>query len=239
MKYKGERAKAFLLIAVGLFLVTYLSVPATAIQPGGEINGVVTDTFFDVHAWRRDSNFIAGADIHLYSPDRVLQTRADAAGHFRLNNVPEGIYELEVAASGFKTKTIELLKLRGGSSLSYTVALGIANPGCSPLDSISYEPSAIDDPMVEGVVVDSGAAGGKPLAGVEVRLFHTSDKPTIHKTNERGEYRFNVDTPGRYFIQIVRPGYHAAQSQQFWITREGRTVVTMRQLKLGWLMVCE
>jgi hypothetical protein len=93
--------------------------------------------------------------------------------------------------------------------------------------------------MVEGVVVDSGAAGGKPLAGVEVRLFHTSDKPTIHKTNERGEYRFNVDTPGRYFIQIVRPGYHAAQSQQFWITREGRTVVTMRQLKLGWLMVCE
>jgi hypothetical protein len=75
---------------------------------------------------------------------------------------------------------------------------------------------------------------------VEVRLFHTSDKPTSHMTNERGEFRFSVSTPGRYFIQIARAGYYTAQSQQFWITREGRTVVTMRQeKKSGMLIVCE
>jgi hypothetical protein len=239
MKYKGERARAFLLIAAGLFLVTYLSAPASAIQHSGEINGVVTDTFFDGGTGGLASNFIGGASVHLYSPDRVLQTKADRSGHFWLHNVPDGIYELEVAAAGYKTKTIELLKLSGGSSLSYAVALEIKNPGCDPLDSISYEPNeAPGNGLVEGVVVDAGSAG-KPLAGVEVRLFHTSDKPTIHKTNERGEFRFSVYTPGRYFIQIVRPGYYKAQSQQFWITREGRTVVTMRQLKLGWLIACE
>jgi len=226
---RGKHSGALMLIAAGIFLLTYLG-QAVATQQSGEINGVVTDEF---------SNVIAGATIHLYSLDRVVQTKSDATGHFRFN-VPVGSYELEVAYSSFKTKTIDQVKVSGGLSLSYAVSLQIDIVGpCGPPASVSYEPSpAITDPVVEGVVVDSGA-GAKPLRGVEVRLFHTSDKPTSHLTNERGEFRFSVHTPGRYFIQIVRPGYQTDQSQQFWITREGRTVVRMRQVKVGWLIACQ
>jgi carboxypeptidase family protein len=231
MKHTGELSKALMLIAAGLYLLASLSTPSAASQEGGEISGIVRDEF---------SSFIAGANIRLYSFERVLQTKADATGHFQLSNVPVGTYELEVTSSGFKTKTIEQLKVSGGSRLTYDVPLRIANPGpCSPLDSISYERRGTPRGLsVEGVVVDAGSAA-KPLPGVEVRLFHTSDNPISHKTNERGQFVFSVDQAGRYFIQIARPGYRTDQSQQFWVTREGQTVVTMRQLKVGWFIACE
>lgn len=234
MKHRGERAKALMLIAVAA-LLAQLSAPSALSQQAGEINGVVTaDVVTD--GW---PNFIAGATIHLYSLERILETKTDVKGHFRLSNVPPGTYELEVAASSFKTRTIEQVKVSSGSSLTYEVPLRITNPGCGPLDSISYQLSpGVSDQVVEGVVVDAGSSS-RPVRGVEVRLFHTSDKPTSHQTNESGQFRFSVDQPGRYFIQIVRSGYRTALSQQFWIARAGRTVVTMRQVKMGMLIVCE
>ena len=237
MKHKGALSRALMLIAAGLYLLASLSTPSAASQEGGQISGVVTDDFIDVRGY---ATFIAGANIRLYSLERVLQTKTDAKGHFQFSNVPVGIYELEVAKDGFKTKTIEQVKVSGQTSrLTYEVPLKIKNPGCPPLDSISYERRGIPHGLsVEGIVVDSGF-GAKPLPGVEVRLFHTSDKPISHKTNERGEFVFSVDQAGRYFIQIARPGYRTDQSQQFWVTREGQTVVTMRQLKVGWFIACE
>lgn len=220
-----------MLIAVALFLPAYRTAPGATAQEGGEVSGVVVADGL--------SFFIAGANIHLYSLDRVLQTKSDAQGRSRLNFVPAGTYELEVAAVSYKTKTVDQVKVGWGSRLSYEVPLRITNPGCSPLDSISYGRNGyLGGPLVQGVVVDAGSAR-TPLSGVEVRLFHTDDKPTSHVTNERGEFQFTVPTPGRYFIQIVRRGYQTTQSQQFWIAREGRTVVTMRQLKVGQIIGCE
>src|SRR5215467_3503540 len=174
MNQRGKYSRALTLIAVGIFLLTYLNQSA-ATQQSGEINGVVTDEF---------ANFIAGASIHLYSLERVLQTKSNATGHFRLSNVPIGTYELEVTNGSFKTKTIDQVKVSGGSSLSYEVALKIDVVGpCGPLDTISYERNGtLGDLSVSGVVVDADSAA-KPLRGVEVRLFHTSDKPTLDQTD--------------------------------------------------------
>jgi hypothetical protein len=229
MKRKGELSKALKRIAAGLYLLASLSAPSAASQEGDQISGIVTDEF---------SSFIAGANIRLYSLDRILQTKSDTTGHFRLKNLPAGTYDLEVTASGFKTKTIEQVKVSDEASrLTYEVPLKI-NIDCPPLDSISYAPNDPSGRMVEGVVVDAGSAA-TPLSGVEVRLLHASDKPTSHETNERGQFQFRVETPGKYSVEIVRPGYQPAQSQQFWITREGRTVMTMRQVKVGMLIVCQ
>jgi Carboxypeptidase regulatory-like domain len=76
------------------------------------------------------------------------------------------------------------------------------------------------------------------LSNVEVRLFHTDKTPLIH-TNARGEFAFHDITPGRYFLQTTKRGYRAATSQQFWISRLSRTTVTIRQLKVGMMFVCE
>src|SRR5262252_10387609 len=101
MMQRGRHSGALMLIAAGIFLLTYLG-QAVATQQSGEISGVVTDEF---------ANVIAGATIHLYSLDRVLQTKSDATGHFRLSNVPVGTYELEVTNGSFKTKTIDQVKV--------------------------------------------------------------------------------------------------------------------------------
>ena len=95
------------------------------------------------------------------------------------------------------------------------------------------------DPIVTGKVVDVGTQ--QPLRGVEVRLFHTTDKPSMHLTNDRGEFRFSsLDMlPGRYFLQVTKSGYRLMISRQFWVTREGQTVVTLQQLKNGMMIVCE
>src|SRR5215471_4348753 len=130
MNQRGKYSRALTLIAVGIFLLTYLNQSA-ATQQSGELNGVVTDEF---------ANFIAGASIHLYSLDRVLQTKSDATGHFRLRNVPIGTYELEVTNGSFKTKTIDQVKVSGGLNLSYAVSLQIDIVGpCGPPASVSYE----------------------------------------------------------------------------------------------------
>jgi hypothetical protein len=228
MMQRGRHLGALTLVAVGIFLLTYLS-QAAATQQSGEINGVVTDEF---------ANLIAGANIRLYSLDRILQTKSDASGHFRLSSVPVGTYELEVTKGSFKTKTIDQVMV-SGSLLSYDLSLKIDVAGaCGPLDSVSYEHETPGVLSVSGVVVDAGAAA-KPLPGVEVRLFHTSDRPASHLTNDRGEFQFSVETPGRYFIQTARQGYRTDQSEQFWVARQGRTVVTMRQIKAGTFIVCE
>ena len=244
MNCQCTRRTSYILFAALLFVLSFAS-SATNLQRPASLSGGVTDDF---------GQPIAAATIRIYSLDRILQTKSDAAGRFLLANAPAGTYDLEVSASGFKTKPVGEIKINPDSELHYDIALRVST-ACEPIDSVSYESSIeMSDPVVVGSVLDAGT--GKPLSRVEVRLFrindnptvhetvrlfHPNDKPTVHETNERGEFYFSLMSmlPGRYFIQTSRAEYNTETSQQFWVTREGRTVVRMRQGKLGTIFVCE
>ena len=95
----GNRQISFLSAVVVFFT---LLVPASAAhsQRRSQRTGVVTDDFVtDGYMTRRQ---ISGATIRLYSLNRVLQTKSDTAGHFQFTNLPDDVYDLEIAASGFK-----------------------------------------------------------------------------------------------------------------------------------------
>src|SRR5215831_9937397 len=205
---KNNRPVSLLSIAA---IVLTLLLPASAANTDrrGQLTGVVTNELpYSVVDGTQVGPPVDGATIRLYSLNRVLQTRSDRAGHFQFTDVPDDSYDLEIAASGFKTKSYDAITINGSGELHYDVALRISNPDCPPLDSVSYESSEVlSDPIVTGKVVDHGTQ--EPLGHVEVRLFQTSDKVWTHETNERGEFGFSLlaNPPGKYFLQISRAGY--------------------------------
>lgn len=224
--------RTYFALFAGFLLVISLSASAANAQGRGQLSGLVTDGMTD---WT--SSPVEGATVRLYSLDRILQTKSDKAGRFELTNLPAGNYEMEVVASGFKIKSIKEIKVTWDSELHYDIALDIG-VACAPIDSVSYESVKFDAPNLRGVVVDADASK-RPLSNVEVRLFHVDKTPQYQRTDERGQFSFTISTPGRYFLQTLRPGYQTMTSQQFWIVRRGRTVVNMRQLKVGMMIVCE
>src|SRR2546423_5971875 len=56
---------------------------------------------------------IGGANITLYSLDRILQTRSDSSGRFKFDAVPNGQYEFEVLAPGFSRFTKPIMSVPG------------------------------------------------------------------------------------------------------------------------------
>src|SRR5258707_3352408 len=72
---------------------TYLSAQAKA-----EVTGVVTDSLSGPQG--PQDHGLSDATISFYSTARVLQTRSDRHGEFRLSGVPFGRYEVEVSRAG-------------------------------------------------------------------------------------------------------------------------------------------
>jgi hypothetical protein len=234
----GNRQISSLTAAV-LFITLFVSASAANSQSRSQLSGIVTDGLVPDYMARQQ---ISGAIIRLYSLNQVLQTKSDKAGNFQFTNLPDDVYDLEIAASGFKTKSIESIRITRPSDLYYDVALKIDTLGCTPEDSISYESTGYRiGPVVTGKVIDYDTH--RPISRVEVRLFHTTDKPVSGSlTDDRGEFRFSprdIMSPGRYFLKTTRRGYRTTISQQFWVTQAGQTVVSVRQLKNGMMIVCE
>ena len=227
MNYQSIRRRRLLLFAAFLLIVS-LAETAVNAQQGAQLSGAVTDNF---------SVPIRRATVRLFSSDRVLQTNSDAAGHFRLANVPTGKYELEISAPGFRTKSMAI-KVGSDNESRYDIALDVS-ADCPPADSVSYASFIFEPPNLSGEV--SEFTNTLSVSNVEVRLFHAGEKTAVatQQTNQHGEFTFGVPTPGRYFIQTSRAGYQTMTSQQFWVTTEGRTTVMMRQLKVGMMIACE
>ena len=121
-----------------LAIVLFLAIPiaSNAQETSSSIAGVVTDV---------GGNPIADSVITVHNSESGVNrsTRSDAAGKFRLRNLPIGYnYDVSAASSGFGTETIEGLSVNLGKVASVNFALGA------------------DDGSIEEVVV----TGTRPLA---------------------------------------------------------------------------
>jgi Carboxypeptidase regulatory-like domain len=142
MNRHGDRRALFASLAA-LFLIISLAASAAFGQRRGGLSGVVTDGF---------SQGVSGATVRLYSLNRIVEVKSDKDGHFQITNLPADVYELEITAAGFKTKSIQELKVTPDNELNCDVALH-AYFGCAPPDSVSYESVVFDAANVRGVVV--------------------------------------------------------------------------------------
>jgi len=241
-------------ITAFISLILLASIAASARgQASISVTGLVSDQM---------SAPITGAQISLYSLDRILQTKSDSSGRFRFDAVPKGKYEFEVLAQGFKrftrpevfvtdpmrpTIADQPTNLRAvmqiaptGSPMEIIAVAEIAPTGsCGPSDSVTYGPRKTHDAdALAGIVI--GRFPKMAVPGATLQLFDKAGALIAQQqTNERGEFQFKQTAPGRYHIVFQHPGYWNMDFGEFWVARENQTYITLQALQLGKMVVCQ
>jgi len=241
-------------ITAFISLILLVSIAASArVQASISVTGSVSDP---------NSAPIAGAQISLYSLDRILQTKSDSLGRFKFDAVPTGKYEFEVLAQGFKRFTrsdvfvTDLMRptipdkptdltavmqiAPTGSPMEIIAVAEIAPTGsCGPPDSVTYGPRKIRDAdALAGIVIDRYPKMAVP--GATLQLFDAAGALiTQQQTNERGEFQFKQTAPGRYHILLKHPGYQNMEFREFWVARENQTYLTLQAVQVGKIVVCQ
>jgi hypothetical protein len=233
-------------------LILIISIVAsTSGQEAVRLTGSVTDQL---------SVPIVGANIRLYSLDRILETTSDSSGHFIFDAAPPGKYEFEVLAQGFRRFTkpdvsvVRSMKTAKQDQLDLTIRMEVAPTGspivmaatdvapagsCGDPESVTYAPrKRSDDDTLAGIVINLYPK--MPIAGATVRLLDAAGAQRAQQqTNERGEFQFKQIAPGRYHIAFQHPGYNSTKSFEFWIARENATYLKMQAVQLGKFVVCQ
>jgi Carboxypeptidase regulatory-like domain len=241
--------------AVNCFFILILIisvVASTSGQAAVRVTGSVTDPL---------SMPIPGADVRLYSLDRILQTTSDSSGRFKFDAVPTGTYEFDVLAPGFRRFTRSNVSVTGstqmakqGQRLDFTARMEIAPTGspivmaatdvappgsCGQPESVTYGPrKRSNDDTLAGIVINLYPK--MPIAGATLQLLDAAGAQIAQQqTNERGEFQFKQIAPGRYHIAFQHLGYNNTKSFEFWIARENATYITMQAVQLGKFVVCQ
>ncbi|HEX3084162.1 MAG TPA: carboxypeptidase-like regulatory domain-containing protein [Pyrinomonadaceae bacterium] len=191
----------------------------------------------------RDAFIIRDARVTLYSLDRILQATVDSEGHYRFDQVPAGVYELEVARGGYKTVTrnLNVADQPADQPIFLKIQMRIANADCYNGDSVFYDPpSATAGATVNGTVVEIKNDRSKALiTNAQVALFSADVKVSEQQTDQRGAFDFKSVAPGRYLIVVTHPRYRELRSSVFWVARENRTRITLEPIPADKIRVCE
>jgi protocatechuate 3,4-dioxygenase beta subunit len=143
------------------------------------------------------------------SGDHPLTATTDATGHFSIDKIPAGSYDLVVARANY------LRSHYGQDQLDKPGAMLSLAPGQKVADLLFRLSRTA---VITGKVVDED---GEPVRGASVTtLLHTKvrGKPSIQRsdnedTNDLGEYRIAGLDPGRYSVFAAPPiGYYRQEA---------------------------
>jgi Carboxypeptidase regulatory-like domain len=207
-------------------------------QSGSGLEGTVLD---------QSGGFIPGADVILFSDERVLTTKANENGIFRFASLPSGIRYIEASSLGFASVSIPIsdkapervsFSLEPGSGGGVTPICPPPRPNNLRLPSASYEarrenvqltgtvsdPSGVPQPNASLTLLraDPDVLLGKGRArAMKLRAFKETVVADV-SPNEKGEFRFSDLEPGWYALRATREGY-SSEYVQFWVARETLT----------------
>ena len=183
---------------------------------------------------------VPGADVTLFSDERVLATKANNKGEFEFVPLPSGVRYLEARSNGFRTVGILV-----PDTIPELVSLPPLWPGegggpCGlPYDlppPVSYE-KKVGDVQLTGTIND---AYGRPLASSSLTLTR-ADLNTPLSTGEglkrlfkqtpaaqslasdAGEFQFTDLDPGWYRLIVSHPPVYGDHAVDFWVARETLT----------------
>jgi len=134
-------------------------------------------------------------------PERISLTpeavTTDSKGHFKVDNLDPGSYELSAAKNGFARQVYgERAPGRPGAALTISSGQSLAD--------VTFR--LVPAGSVSGRVTD---AAGEPIPGILVQLLRSTYDAQGQRTfasvssarsNDRGEYRMYLITPGRFFV---------------------------------------
>ena len=210
------------------FLTLFFAVTVGLNQSGASVSGVITDVA---------NQPIPGADMSLYSVDRILQTKSDKNGVFRFINVPIGTYQLESASPGFKLRKMWPIEVTNTNAPLVSLTMEVADAECAGMDRIAYA-SVTAGKSLKGIVIFDSKV---PIPNAEVQLVRASETLVLIslRTNDKGEFLFDDLEPGRYILKVSHPGFLDAHTEVFWIARENSTEVAVEMLRQGFIRVCQ
>ena len=205
------------------------------VVPNTPIAGSVVD---------QTGGFIAGANVFLFSDDRVLTTKTNESGIFNFADVPTSVRFIEVSSPGFASASIPItdetphplsVTLRVGEYSGPPIMQCPPNMVPIPTPSVSYEPRP-GNLQIAGIVTD---LSGKPSALTFLTLQADLNALPIYEqspfrppemkrplnekliaelvSNEKGEFHFTDLEPGSYTLKATRDDSSAIVS--FWVAR--------------------
>ena len=175
---------------MGFVLAAFASSAAAQCTPGGPANpppvkgrivGLVMDSAHDP---------LEGASVSIKDPARLART--NAIGHFRIDSVPPGTYELTVRRIGHEIAVQSYVVTDSGASARFCL---IPDPrGLAPVIT------AVKRGGLGGLVGDSTY---KMIAGAEVRAVAGGARAV---TDSNGAFFLDLK-PGSYPITVKKEGY--------------------------------
>jgi hypothetical protein len=161
----------------------------------------------------KEGDELAGVTIKVRSKstgfEKVALTGRD--GSFRVVGLPAGRYEVEAAAEGFGTVSLEVT-LRPGTITPLTIELPVGVPITG---------------TIAGVVrSDAGSA----IAGASVMFSGPDGREKNTQTSEGGAYRQAGLYPGSWRVVVEAAGYHTAQ-QAVEVRKRGEKEVNFKLKK--------
>jgi hypothetical protein len=193
-----------------LSLCTLTGIALSQQRPAINLRGVVL----------RDSSDqpIAKARVELRGgPQEATSTITGSDGQFYFFNLPPGAYEISVTREGFAAAAAGQ-RWPGGPAVPLQLRLGQPVPEVT----VRMIPSA----AISGRVSD---INGQPLANAQVQALKSTFQGELRilipvqqvRTNTAGDFRLYGLPAGRYFVNVVVPGYSV--NSQLLVNNSGRT----------------
>jgi hypothetical protein len=190
---------------------------------------------------------LPGADVILFSDERVLTTKANEKGIFRFASLPSGVRYIEASSPGFASVSIPITN-KPAERVSFTLWPGEGggvtlclppNMRDMPPASAAYEerrdhvqltgtvsePSGLPMPnasltlqRADPDVLLANGQNSHSGVGMKRRPFKVSIIASA-SPDEKGEFRFSDLEPGWYRLEATREGY-LSDGLDFWVARE-------------------
>lgn len=160
---------------------------------------------------------LSKARVELRGLPEPLTITTESDGRFYFPNLPSGAYEISVRRDGFAPAQVGQ-KWPGGPGVPLQLRPGQTVPDVT----IRMVAAAV----ISGRVSDSS---GQPLANAQVQALKSTFQGELRillpvqqvRTNATGDYRLHGLPAGRYFLNVVVPGYSA--NAQLLANNGGRT----------------
>jgi Carboxypeptidase regulatory-like domain len=198
------------LLSFGLLFAAFVPTTASSELPT-RFAGVVLD---------QGGGVILDASVTLFSLQRVLETKTDDMGRFAFGDLLSGMYDLQIAHPGFKTRTVEIIQVMDRVVQDVSITLQVQSLTCDIKPTVSYERRSANVNLKGSV----NRLFDGPLK--KARLTLTSlESGQIHvaRSNDKGEFQLSELEPGRYTLRATHDGYWDGEIIDLRVARENLT----------------
>jgi hypothetical protein len=163
--------------------------PAPALS--GDLSGTVRDS--------ASGQALAGSDVIVSRGGRiVVRSQTDASGRFRIHNLPDGAYEVEVRLVGFRPATNQLTIGGSGQDTDLSVGLVPSVAQLQELETTAPVPVAVDTRTGNQIFKQDNYHGAPTQTTsqiVQQSIAGAARAPTgeVHIRGQHAEYTYYID----------------------------------------------